>query len=329
MILCVSLNPAVDKMLKIKKLEVGKVNRASLESVHAGGKAINVAYDLTIQGDKTFLTGFVGGKTGRIIAAELDQRHLDYEFVALGTETRTNMNYIDEQGNVTEILEGGHLVDAESERSFITLFKKYIIDSSLCVISGSLPIGLNDDFYGVLIDIAKKSNVPVCLDSSGNALYEGVKHIPNLIKPNLSELENLTKCKYDISKLDIGIEEFYQSPSFQNVMLEDLCDLRNMGIEIICVTLGEKGMIILSGKDLVICKAPKVNVVNTVGSGDSVMAALVHSIVRKATAKDMAVYATALSSAHVTTMNVGDVESSAVSKLMKEVEYRTYYLRRG
>lgn len=329
MILCVSLNPAVDKMLKIKNIEVGKVNRASLESVHAGGKAINVAYDLKIQGEKTFLTGFVGGKTGRVIAAELDQRQMDYEFVCLGTETRTNMNYIDETGRVTEILEGGHLVDAESERSFISLFKKYIVGSSLCVISGSLPIGLNDDFYGVLIDIAKKENVPVCLDSSGNALYEGVKHIPNLIKPNLEELENLTKCKYDVSKLDIGIEEFYQSPSFQNVMLEDLCDLRNMGIEIVCVTLSDKGMIILSGKDLVICKAPKVSVVNTVGSGDCVMAALVHSIKRKASAKDMAIYATAVSAAHVTTMNVGDIEPNLVAELMKEVEYRSYFLRRS
>ncbi len=329
MILCVSLNPAVDKMLKIKSLDIGKVNRASLESVHAGGKAINVAYDLKIQGEQTFLTGFVGGKTGRMIADELDQRQFDYEFVALGTETRTNMNYIDEAGRVTEILEGGHLVDAESERSFITLFKKYIIDASMCVLSGSLPIGLGDDFYGVLIDIAKKENVPVCLDSSGNALYEGVKHIPNLIKPNLSELENLTKCKYDISKLDAGIEEFYQSPSFQNVMLEDLCDLRNMGIEIICVTLSDKGLILLSGRDLVICRAPKVSVVNTVGSGDSVMAALVHSIKRKASAKDMAVYATAVSSAHVTTMNVGDIEPNLVADLMKEIDYRTYYLRRN
>lgn len=328
MILCVSLNPAVDKMVKIKKIEIGKVNRASLESVHAGGKAINVAFDLKLQGDETCVTGFIGGKTGSMIVDELNQRQLDYEFVPLGTETRTNMNYIDEEGNVTEILEGGHLVDAESERRFIKLFKKLIKKSSLCVISGSLPIGLNDDFYGVLIDIAKKENIPVCLDSSDNALYEGVSRVPYLIKPNLSELENLTKCKYDISKLDIGINEFFECPSFQNVMLPDMIDLRNMGIGVICVTLGDKGMILLSEKDLIICRAPKVDVVNTVGSGDCVMAALVHSLSRKASMKDTAVYATAVSSAHVTTMNVGDIDPGLVGELMKEVEYKSYFLRK-
>ena len=101
MILCVSLNPALDKMLRINKINTGEVNRARLESVHAGGKAINVAFDLKIQGDDALVTGFIGGKTGKVIVEELKQRNMPYEFVRLVTETRTNMNYIDDEGKVT------------------------------------------------------------------------------------------------------------------------------------------------------------------------------------------------------------------------------------
>ena len=92
MILCVSLNPAVDKMLKINSINIGKVNRASLESVHAGGKAVNVAFDLRLQGEDAFVTGFAGGKCGRIIIEELNQRKMPNRFIMLSSETRTNMN---------------------------------------------------------------------------------------------------------------------------------------------------------------------------------------------------------------------------------------------
>ena len=60
MILCVSLNPAIDKMLKIDEITIGGVSRARLESVHAGGKAINVASNLLLQGDSVKVTGYVG-----------------------------------------------------------------------------------------------------------------------------------------------------------------------------------------------------------------------------------------------------------------------------
>lgn len=324
MILCVSLNPAVDKMLKINSINIGRVNRANVESIHAGGKAINVAYDLLIQGEKAMVTGFVGGRTGMLITEDLKNRNIAYEFIGLATETRTNMNYIDERGRVTEILEAGHLVDAESERKFITLYKKLLTQTDLAVLSGSLPIGLDDQMYGVLIEAANKAGVPVALDTSGEALRHGVQKAPFIIKPNLSELENLTHRKYDLSVLDEGIEEFFESSAFKNVLLPDLCELKNLNIALICVTFGEKGLLIFTKNTIVICKAPKVDVVNTVGSGDCVLSAIIHSMSKQADLIDTAKYATAVSAAHVTTMNVGDMDVKLVSKLIDEIEYGVY-----
>ncbi|MCQ2543011.1 MAG: 1-phosphofructokinase family hexose kinase [Lachnospiraceae bacterium] len=327
MILCVSLNPALDKMLRINKIKPGEVNRARLESVHAGGKAINVAFDLKIQGDDALVTGFIGGKTGKVIVEELKQRNMPYEFVRLVTETRTNMNYIDDEGKVTEILEGGHLVDAESEINFIKLYRRLVARADMVVLSGSLPIGLTDEMYAVLTDIANEADVPVCLDTSGDALETGVKHAPFIIKPNLSEFENLTKHKYDFTALDEGFDEFFESASFKNVLLPDLLELRDMGIMIICVTLGAKGLLLFARNRLIVCKAPRVIVENTVGSGDSTLAALIHSLIKKASLEEAAIYSVSVAAAHVTTMNVGDVDPNLVSKLMKEIKYGTYSLQ--
>lgn len=324
MILCVSMNPAVDKMLKIKSINVGKVNRAMLESVHAGGKAINVAFDLLVQGEEPYVTGFVGGKTGTMITEELKQRQMPYEFVKLASETRTNMNYIDEHGRVTEILETGHLVDAESERNFISVYQKLLKKADMVVLSGSIPVGLPDEMYGILIDMANKERIPVCLDASNEALSIAVEHAPFMIKPNLSELENLTSHKYDLSKLDESIEAFFKDKSFRNVLLPDLTDLLNKGILIVCVTLGEKGLILYARDRLILCKAPKVDVINTVGSGDCTLAALIHSLKKNAPLLDSAVYATAVSSAHVTTMNVADVDPRLVISLTEQVKYGVY-----
>ena len=284
MILCVSLNPAVDKMLKINSINIGKVNRASVESVHAGGKAVNVAFDLSLQGEEVLLTGFVGGRCGRMILDELKQREMPNKFVMLSTETRTNMNYIDSLGNVTEILEGGHLVDAKSEEEFLHLYMNLVKKAEMVVLSGSLPIGLDDGFYGTLI-------------------------------------ESLTNHKYDLSPLDIGFEEFFDSASFKNVMLEDLKDLQDLGIAIICVTLGKKGMLLFAKDQIIICDAPEVEVVNTVGSGDCTLAALIHSLIKKVSLRECAIYASAVSSAHVNTMNVGDIDPDLVSELTGKVKY--------
>ena len=324
MILCVSLNPAVDKMLKLNSINIGKVNRASLESVHAGGKAVNVAFDLLLQGEDAFVTGFAGGKCGRIIIEELNQRKMPNRFVMLASETRTNMNYIDSYGNVTEILEGGHLVDARSEEEFLHLYMNLVKKADMVVLSGSLPIGLGEGFYATLTDIANREGVPACLDTSGTALINAISHAPFLIKPNLSEFENLTNHKYDVSSLDEGFNAFFESPSFKNVMLPDLIDLHKTGIAIICVTLGKRGLLLFAKNEIIVCDAPDVEVVNTVGSGDCVMAALIHSLMKNCPLLECAIYASAVSSAHVNTLNVGDVDPELVAKLTKKVKFASY-----
>ena len=107
-------------------------------------------------------------------------------------------------------------------------------------------------------------------------------------------------------------------------MLPDLTDLHKAGIAIICVTLGKRGLLLFAKNEIIICDAPDVKVVNTVGSGDCVMAALIHSLMKNCPLLECAIYASAVSSAHVNTLNVGDVDPELVAELTRKVKYASY-----
>ena len=127
-----------------------------------------------------------------------------------------------------------------------------------------------------------------------------------------------------MSALDESFNAFFESPSFKNVMLSDLKDLQNMGIAIICVTFGKRGLLLFAKNEIIVCDAPDVEVVNTVGSGDCVLAALIHSLMKNCPLLECAIYASAVSSAHVNTLNVGDIDPELVAKLTKKVKFASY-----
>src|SRR3546814_12258849 len=61
------------------------------------------------------------------------------------------------------------------------------------VLSGSLPPGMPDDFYGQVVALMRRRNIPVVLDSSGPGLKDGLDEGGVfLVKPSIGELRQLT-----------------------------------------------------------------------------------------------------------------------------------------
>ena len=89
---------------------------------------------------------------------------------------------------------------------------------------------------------------------------------------------------------------------------------------IVCLTLGKRGALIYVKDEIIYVSAPEVDVINTVGSGDCMLASLIHSLVKNADIKEACRYAIAVSSAHVTTMNVAEVDPKVVNDLIKKVK---------
>ena len=88
MIYTVTLNPSIDFIVRIDKVEIGEVNRMDSDDKFAGGKGINVSRILQRLGIDNTATGFIGGFTGRFVTDGLDAEGIKTKFVAVDQDTR-------------------------------------------------------------------------------------------------------------------------------------------------------------------------------------------------------------------------------------------------
>lgn len=261
MVVTVTLNPAIDKTCKVGKLHKGNVNRMDKVERIAGGKGVNVTKILRQFGYPVKAIGFLAGTGGKFIEETLLKMGAECDFTYVEGETRVSTNIIEDDGRVTEILEPGFAVSTAQVEEFVACFGERIKGASVVVFSGSLPVGVPKDIYKRLITVAKEQGCKTFLDTSQEALREGIESCPYFIKPNLVEME------WYVEKIleDTGS------------IAECARALIGRGISKVVITLGKDGLIAVE-KDRFLCKdAYDVAVKNTVGCGDTVVASYVIS----------------------------------------------------
>ena len=186
MIYTVTLNPALDKTVRVLQFAIDQVNRAKALQLDPGGKGINVSKVLHQLGQPNLAMGFLGGETGDSIARRLTALGIQHDFVRISGETRTNLKLFDlSNQKITEINEHGCPVDAKDLASFVQKFNQLLPTCEIVVLSGSTPPGIPDNFYYECIEDAKKAGKKVILDADGEAFRLGLKAIPYAVKPNL------------------------------------------------------------------------------------------------------------------------------------------------
>ena len=90
MILCVTLNPALDRTLVVRDFAKGGVFRPQENRVAAGGKGINVARAVQILGGQAMCGGFLGGFSGQSLDRMVQKEGLQARWTWLeDRETRT------------------------------------------------------------------------------------------------------------------------------------------------------------------------------------------------------------------------------------------------
>lgn len=303
MILTVTLNPAVDKTYTTEELFPGHVNRMKTMTNIPGGKGINVSKILCQYNCPVTATGFLGGYTGRWIHSELTRKGIDCQFVEVAGETRSSMNIIAENGYVTEILEPGPRIEPEEKMVFLQKYRSLAEKSELIVLSGSIAPGLPTDIYRELIFIAGEYDKKVLLDTSGEMLDEGISAGPYLVKPNRKELEYLAGHRLKTR------EELIKAA--ENLLLK--------GITYVAVSVGEKGLYLISREKKLFAPAPKIHVMNTVGCGDSAVASFARSIQLGRTPEEMLRKAAAVAASNAVTMESGSVAMELVEELEEKI----------
>ena len=305
MITTVTLNASIDKAYHMEcSIENGTVMR--VKSVHnsAGGKGLNVARIVHLCGEEVLATGLVGGYNGKYLEAMLTEDGIAHDFVHIDGETRSCINILDEKFGSTEYLEPGcHVTDKET-RKFLERFPEIIKDSAVVTMSGSVPAGVPQDIYRDMIMAAKKAGKQVILDTSGSLLESGMEAKPTVVKPNRDELEALFHTKID------GRED----------VLEKAKEIQRRGVPFVVISLGGDGALMVCEDGVFQGIPPKIEAVNTVGCGDSMVGAMAVGFVRKWEPKKVLRYAVAVASANALSPNTGDFEREISEQLFQRVE---------
>lgn len=266
MIVTITLNPSVDMSYYIDNFTIDHVHRTNAYRKTAGGKGINVTKVLRQLDCETLATGFLGGSNGWWIEEQLDLLGIRHRFVHIDGETR-NCIAILSGGTQTEVLESGPSITTDESERFLEFFRDILdqYEPKVITASGSLPSGLEEDYYAKIIGIAHEKGIKFLLDTSGIPLAKSLVARPYLIKPNIRELESYFQCAFESESDLIGhVEQLYSQ----------------YHIPMIVVSLGSSGALALCEGRWYKVLIPKVQAINPVGSGDSLVAGIAREIAK-------------------------------------------------
>ncbi|QOY60970.1 1-phosphofructokinase family hexose kinase [Thermophilibacter immobilis] len=301
MISTVTLNTSVDKAYQLAgPLVDGTVMRVATCIDNAGGKGLNAARAVATCGEKVVATGFAGGNNGRLLCELLDADGIEHDFVNVASETRCCVNVLEPDGRSTEFLEPGRPVAQTDMRAIRRRVAHIAGEADVVTIDGSVPEGAGEDTYRELVAIVRAAGVPVILDTSGSLLVRSLESRPTMIKPNADEIAAiLGRRPSSIDEVIGAAREVHE----------------RYGIERVVVSLGGEGSVMACGEGTFHGHAPKIEVVNPVGSGDTMVGAMAVAMARRMSVTDQLAYAISCASANCLTASTGHFDLSVAEGL--------------
>lgn len=265
MIYTLTLNPSIDYVLSLDEIVPASVNRASSQNFFPGGKGINVSIVLSRLGTPSVALGFVSGFTGSQIVDSLASSGslIRPDFITsetVGQFSRINVK-LETKSSETEINAPGPDITESDEKK---LFEKLglLRDGDTLVLAGSIPPSLESDFYSRIMKKLSARKINFVVDATKKLLTDCLQFRPFLVKPNNHELGEIFGVTLETAQDCIPYAK----------------KLRDMGAQNVLVSLGGNGAVLVSEENVLECACPRIKVVNTVGSGDSMVAAFIHSL---------------------------------------------------
>ncbi len=300
-VLTITLNAAIDKTYVVNNFTLDRVHRPQEMKSVAGGKGINVARVCKTLGKPSLASGFVGGHNGRFIENHLRMEGIPFDFVRVKGESRLCIAIVDLLNKTqTEVNEWGPPVGEKEARRLERKVKELLPGATFLVFCGSAPPGTPPDIFARLTRLARDFSVPAILDTSGELLREGLGAHPFMVKPNLRELEYL-----------VG-----RDLNDEGDVMEAMRAISDKA-EIVVVTLGREGAIMLVEGDFIYTPGLEVPFVSAVGSGDSFLAGFICGLLDKRSLEDCLRLANACGAANVMVVGAGMARREDIEELFK------------
>lgn len=266
MIVALTPNPALDRLVIVPGFRTATVTRVAEVRETAGGKGLNVVRAARALGAAVRAVGPLGGATGRYVADLAAREGLDaqWAWVAAG-ETRTCTLVADLATHDTLALnERGPDFSPEDWRRFTALAHAQT-SPTLVTCSGSLPPQVTPTMFTAFLAALAACGTPIMLDTSGAALA-GTLGLPlALIKANQHEIAEA---------LHVAVTSLDDAARVARRLIVG-------GPAQIMITLGAAGALLATNSGEVWhARPPDVEIVSDVGSGDAALAAFAVAALR-------------------------------------------------
>lgn len=269
MIVTLTPNPSVDRTLAIDALEPGGVHRSAAPTVEAGGKGINVTRALSRFGFDSVALVPCDPQLDQSFLELLRHANIEFEPIDAAGPIRSNVSIIETDGRTTKINEPGAAMSSEQVERVLDVCASAASRATWLAGCGSLPPGMDDDFYSQLALRVAPKGVKLAIDTSG----PGLRHLLNapctVVKPNRREFEEM---------LDVTVSTLGDVVSAaREVVTRSASDADRdgpiaPGPRNILVSLGADGALLATPEVVVHGRTVEVDVRNTVGAGDALLA---------------------------------------------------------
>lgn len=304
MIWCSLFNPAIDALYSLADFETGKTYTGVHSRIDPAGKGVNVARIISALGEETAVIGIMPEASRGMYELAMKGISIGASFFPVAGAARINVTISEaDGGRTTHISAQNQKLASGMQSEFIDFLEQQMKTKDLWALSGSVPDGFERGLYQKVIAILKKKKIGCLLDSSDAALTMGIRAKPDMVKPNLSELES-----YFGEKIK-GIRHI----ALRGKRLLDL------GIPRIFISLGSDGLIALQGNDCLLCSAPSVKAVDTVGCGDALVAGLMVGWKRSFSFTEMCRMAVACGVSKALHLGAGIIDINEVWQIMEDV----------
>jgi 1-phosphofructokinase family hexose kinase len=304
MILSVTPNPGIDHVVIVPGFKPGQAITHPETHTVAAGKGVSMARAARTLGADPVCAGFLGGFMGRLHIDLTTREGLKTAWTWLDAETRTCTIIADtEQGIATVINEPGPTVSAADWARLCQDVWREAAQASYVSFSGSLPPGSSTEVYGDLIRALMAAGRSVFVDSSGDALRAALAARPTAIKVNGLEAGAI---------LGRPVKTVAEA-------LEAAAELRQRGIDLVALTLGERGAVMVSKDGQWMARPPRLqHIVSAVGSGDSFFAGLVSSLEAGLALAEALCRAVAAGAANALSAAAGEFQASQFAAILAE-----------
>lgn len=268
MIVTLTANPSMDRTVELPgELKRGAVIRAERAVQDPGGKGVNIARALKVSDFET--VAVLPGDDEDAVLTSLREEGVAFTNMPIGSPIRSNITVVEPDGTTTKLNAPGEPLNDVAQQQLTRLLIQETQSASWLVLAGSLPPGVQSDYYSVVsraIREAQGENAPlIAVDTSGNALRDAVNGqdgMPNLIKPNSEELAELVGRPDEWQELEGSVEQTARTAA----------ELVERGIDAVLATMGGEGAVLVTADGAWHAKHAPVKVRSTVGAGDCSLA---------------------------------------------------------